>query len=293
MNQQTIQTTRRNMKHRDIKSITLAELQLKARDFNTAVIKQIYIGAEKVEDKEHFAIWNEQQEHVSAVVSGRYNLVQHQHVINEVTEALRNLNIKTEALVNTSGDVLICDLQFSDTMLDIKKGEEFFTGMRVINSYNKTTGIMVLPRLTRVVCSNGMVVESWVKGFNVAHTSKLAEDFAKEIPALIQRMVSSDEKLKAYLDQCLADSIEWEAATHIIKNLFKTDKHSDAILAILKKAQAAAQPSRWEIYNAITNYCSFNDQLSPSMEQGFQNKAQQVLTTPLQQLVPVIEEATL
>ena len=272
--------------------MTLAELQNTARGMDTAILKDVRVG-EKTEPEKNFkAVWNENKEHVSAIVSGRYNLVQHAHVLNEVTDALRNLNLNARANVRTSGDVLICDVEFPDTRLNVAKGEEFVAGMRIINSYNKTTGIMVLPRLVRLICTNGMVVDiGWVKGFNVAHTSKLAEDFAQEIPPLLARMVAGNAKFKTYVEACIADSTEWQAAKIIVQTLIKTDKHSTAILDELRKAGKLDKPSRWDIYNAVTSYCTRGQQLSPAIETMLQNKAQQILVTPLADLLPKKEEA--
>ena len=285
-------THRRNIKNFLLgQGMSLAELDNASKGMDVAVLKDVRVGENQTPEKNFHAVWNQDAEHVSAIVSDKYNLVQHQNVVSEVTEALRNLNIKATASVRTNGDVLVCDIDFPDMLIQVQKGEEFTTGMRVINSYNRTTGIMVLPRLTRLACSNGMVVEFWARGFNVHHSSKLAQDFAKEVPLLLKRMVGSDAKLRAYVESCLADSVEWATAKVIIKTLFKTDKHSDAILNLLHKEYFAEKPSRWNIYNAITAYCTRGQQLSPAMETSFQNKAQVVMTTPLIALVPKQEAA--
>lgn len=282
---------RRNIKNFLLgQGMSLAELDNKSLNMDVAVLKDVRVGESVVPEKNYRAVWNEDAAHVSAIVSDKYNLIQHKHVVTEVTEALRNLNMRATANVRTNGDVLVCDIDFPDMLIQVNKAEQFTTGMRVINSYNKTTGIMVLPRLTRLACTNGMVVEFWAEGFSVHHSSKLAQDFAKEIPPLLKRMVEGDAKLRAYVEECLVDSVEWATAKVIIKTLFKTDKHSDAILDILHKEYFAPKPSRWNIYNAITAYCTRGQQLSPAMEQSFQNKAQTVMTTPLVALIPKREE---
>jgi hypothetical protein len=269
-------------------NMSLAETQNFAMGLDTATLKTVFVGDDKFLDEKHFAVWNESKEKVSAIVSDEYKLVQHQHLINEVTNALLNLNLKTKVDVKDGGDVLFADITFTDSKIDVKKGEEFFVSIRVINSYNKQTGIMILPRLVRLVCSNGAIMDAvWKKSFNIAHTNKLAENFTEIIPVMIKEMVEHNDHFKALVERCMEDSVEWEVAQRIIQKLIQTEKHRDAIFNILEKLKEDNRVSIWSIYNSVTDYCSHSDALSPNVERNLQNKAQEILTTPLEKLIPV------
>lgn len=278
-------------------NMSLAEAQVFANSCDTATLRPVFVGFTdevKVLDNKHFAVWNENKEKVSAIVSDEYKLVQHQHLLNEVTDALINLNLKAKVDINDGGDVIFADITFTESKINVKKGEEFFVGIRVINSFNKSTGIMILPRLVRLACQNGAVVDTiWSKSFSIIHTNKLAENFASIIPVMIKEMVEHNDHFKALVEASMEDSVEWEVAQRIIQNLIQTEKHRDAIFSILDKLKVDNKVSRWTVYNSITDYCSHSSQLTPMVERTLQNKAQKVLTSTLKELtpVPVIEGA--
>jgi hypothetical protein len=266
----------------------LAELKNTAMGFDRAEKREVWIQNgehSKTLDENHFAVWNLDKQKVSSIVSNRYNLVQHAHVVNEVVEALGNLNIQADARVRNGGDKIFVDINFKDSKLYVQEGEEFFQGIRLVNSYDKTTGIMILPQLVRLACSNGMVVNvGWVKEFCVAHTSKLADDFAQIIPQMIQQMTEKSGKFKAMVNNCIGDSIEWELMDRILNGLVAgRKKHFEAIK---EKLQEHSNPTRWDLYNAFTNYATHGQQIKPTVESWLQSRAQKVLTTPLVELVP-------
>jgi len=268
----------------------MAELKNTALGFDRAERRAVWIqnGDAKIEDNKHFAVWNIDKQKVSSIVSDRYNLVQHKHVVDEVVEAIGNLNLDMDAIVRNGGDKIFVDISFKASKMYVQKGEEFFQGIRIVNSYDKTTGIMILPQLVRLACSNGMVVNvGWVKEFCVSHTSKLAEDFAQIIPKMIQQMTESSSKFKAMLNGCIGDSIEWEIMDRIMNGLVCDRKtHFEQIKLKLQEICGDKIPTRWDLYNAFTSYATHGKQIKPSIENWLQNRAQKVLVTPLVELVP-------
>jgi len=278
-------------------NMQISELRNTAIGFDRAEKRPVYIGNNDINingepittlDQQHFAVWNLDKQKVSSIVSDRYNLVQHEHVVNEVADALTNLNIESDARVRNGGDKIFVDINFKGSKMYVQEGEEFFQGIRIVNSYDKTTGIMILPQLVRLACSNGMVVNvGWVKEFCVSHTSKLAEDFAQIIPQMIQQMTEKSEKFKAMLNNCIGDSIEWEMMDRIMTGLVSSrKKHFEEIRSRLEESCGNNEPTRWDLYNAFTNYATHGKQIKPSVESWLQSRAQKVLVTPLVELVP-------
>lgn len=230
------------------------------------------------------AIWNTNTGKPVTVVSDRYNLVQHEMVVKAVADAIMNLNIPAEARVRDAHNRLFVDISFPDAKLYVQKGEEFFAGIRVVNSYDKTTGIVVAPRLVRLACLNGMVLElAYTKGYNIHHTAKMAEDFQSTIELMLKDMVNSNDKLKALVNDCIGDSIEWALMDRILNSMAGAQKHFAVLRDMLLKIE---NPTRWDLYNAFTNYATHGEQLSPNVEAVLQSKAQKILVTPLIQLVP-------
>jgi len=270
--------------------MNMAELKNAAMSFDTAILEDVRKGSNTEPEKNFRAVTNVNTGKTAAMVSDRYNLVQHKDVVESVADALVNLNIKADAMVRNDGNRVFVDISFPDSKLYVENvGEEFFCGIRVINSYNKTTGIMVLPRLVRLSCTNGMVVNvGWIKEFNITHTQKLAENFSNTIQVMIRDMAEGNEKFKAMINGCIGDSIEWELMDKILNKLVDNrNKHYEAIKL---KLEGKVNPTRWDLYNAFTDYATHGEQIKPSIENWLQNKAQKLLVTPLVELVPVVKE---
>lgn len=272
---------------------SLAELKNTAMSFDRASCKDVFIGDDKKKSENYVAIYNENKQDVCAIASTDYKIVQHQDFVNSVADSLINLNINTKVTkVMNGGDVIFVDISFTDSKLYVQKGEEFVCGLRLVNSYNKTTGIMVLPQLVRLVCSNGMVVDvgnKWVNSFNVKHTSNLVESFTEATQVMIKRMIDGNDKLKAMVNDCIADSMEWIWLNKLVLALVKTQKHTENILKLLSEAKAE-RFSRWTLYCAFTNYATHCLDLSPLVNQRLQGVAQNILVTPLSELKTTIPE---
>jgi len=108
----------------------------------------------------------------------------------------------------------------------------------------------------------------------------------------------------------MQDSIEWNTACKILEKLFGQVKHREEILKRLgialievkdkktkkktvsytwnNEQEKKAKFTRWEIYNAVTNYLTHGEQITPHIENLFHKKAEKLLTTPLNKM-PVVK----
>ena len=238
----------------------------------------------------HKAIWNLSKNELGCIASKDYNIIQHREVVKSLITAIGNLNVEFNANVRQDGHRIFLDISFPKTSLYIEEvGEEFIGGLRLINSYDKTTGLLILPRLERVICKNGMVVKKFVKGYAIRHNQRLVQSFEGIVENTLRELVDSCDKFKAMVNGCIEDSVEWKLVEIIMENLIYRRKH---IAGILEKLEKKDKVTRWDIYNAITNYATHGEQLKPNIENWLQNKAQKVLEKPLKVLCEVRKEHT-
>jgi hypothetical protein len=277
---------------RNQKGSSIAELKNHALSFDKATKEEIFFGSEMKKSEKFQMVVNSTTQKDVVAVSKDYNLLNHADVINAVSDALLNLNINGRCSSTSYGNKMFVDIQFPDIEFDMKVGENFLGGMRIINSYDKTTGIMVLPQLTRVACSNGMVFSSaWVDSINIRHTSKLVHEFEKEVPRLIKSMVDGCDKFKAMVEKSMIDSVEWELLTKILPALVKQEKYREAIADRLRQDHPDGSAySRWELYNSVTFVCSHDQQLRPTIEHSLQGIAERILVTPFAEMPKQKEE---
>lgn len=233
-----------------------------------------------------------------------YNLIQHKEYFLGFGEALDRLNIKYTMTLQQSGNRAFCDFEFKDRNLKFEKvGEEFTTGIRLINSYDKSMGLYVIPRFTRLVCTNGMILTRCAKTFSIKHHNKAVNEIQRFIEKRLNDLITEYSDLNAWVSGAMIDSIEWRFACKILAKLFEQLKHREQILKNLgisiieiedkktnKKSigyvwdNAAIKKeklTRWEVYNAITKYLSHGEQITPHIENMFHRKAEKLLITPL------------
>lgn len=294
----------------------VAEVQAIIPKLDVASMVPLFLkdgGVEK-EVKTYKGIYNNSKGEFCAAVSNNYHLIQHRDYVNGFAEALDRLNIKYAMVINQFNNRLIADIKFTDKTEKFEKlNEEFMTGIRLINSYDKSTGILMMPKVTRLACENGMILTQHNESFSIKHTAKLAMEIQGLIESSITNMVNTYSDLKIYVSQSIKDSIEWENACKLVSVLFKIKKHREGILSNLgiseievedkktkkkgiqyvfdKKESIVEKFDRWTIYNAITKYITHNEHVTPHMENWLQKSAEKVLTTELKQLMPKIEVA--
>lgn len=257
--------------------------------FDSATERQIFVNG--VDQPKYKAIWNETRGHVSAIASNKYNLVAHQDVFNAVKDALANLNLNTSVKIRDGGDRMQADVVFEGRDIEVAKGEVFAGGFRLINSYNKTTGVIIQPCLVRLACLNGMVASEIINtGFSVHHSNKMVLDFERSIPKLINDLAQSNEKIKSILNTAIGDSIEWQLLDKLLEKFVHVEKHRKNIYSILARDCKGDSVSRWDLYNAFTNYATHGQQLKISAENLIQRKAQEILKTDFETLLKITPE---
>jgi hypothetical protein len=258
-------------------------------------------------------VYNLKQGKLCSAVTPSYNLLQHKDYFVMFADAMNRLNLKFNMEVQNCGNKAICDITFIDKNIEFKDlNEEFATGMRLVNSYNKTTGISIMPRFTRLACTNGMIVSRFGKVETIKHHYNLAKNIDRLVEVKLNEFINSDNLLRKWVSESMADSIEWTATTKIIERIFKIEKFIDLILKPLgisvdvveiddngnkKKSFIYRQTGesivenrridRWTLYNAITSAISHSEHISPNIEMAMQKKAEKVLTTRLENLQTV------
>lgn len=259
-------------------------------NLEVAEAREVFVAAPSgnlLSTKRYQAIWNLTTNHLACISSDKYKIIQHRAVVQALFEAIQNLNIQFDYKIKTQEHRLFLDISFPQSKLCVAKGEEFIAGLRLINSFNRTTGLLILPRLCRLICMNGMVTTTFVKGYSIRHTQKLTHDLENVIEKMLNDLINSNDKFNAMVNDCIADSVEWKYAEIVLKNLAISKKHSLVIRSLLDAQKAENQGnslSRWQIYNAITQFCTHGSQLKPSVENLLQKKAQKLLTTKLEAL---------
>jgi hypothetical protein len=84
----------------------------------------------------------------------------------------------------------------------------------------------------------------------------------------------------------MKDSIEYSLVYKILSIVIGLGKEKH-IKGILSKLERKKRITRWELYNAITNYATHGEQIKPNLEMWLQEKSNKVLKNPLKILAEV------
>ena len=288
---------------------TLQEVQTATRNLDKAKIVPLQLNDGGVVKNIHnyVGIYNISLGKFCTAVVPHYHLVQHKEYFDGFAEAMKRLNMKFTMIVTQVGNRAFADINFPDHKIELKKvGEQFTSGIRLINSYDKSTGVHVIPMFQRLACSNGMVITHSEKTLSIKHHSRLIAEIQGFIEKKIGEIINMHEDMKAWVNGCMEDSIEWMICCKIAEKLFIQIKHREEVLKRLglsvievtdkktkKKSvtyvwndikQKKDKITRWDFYNAITQYLTHGEHVTPHIENLFQHYAERVLTTPFIQL---------
>ena len=277
----------------DIETLNLAELKILALGFDRAQMRDVHIvkDGEDYLSKRHMGVWNVDKNELACLAPKSYAVIQHGHATECLIEAISSLNIKALASLKRSRHGIHIDFDFPDSKFELTEvGESFTTGIRVVSDYSQVAGLMIAARVTRLACSNGMVVNDIVKPTRIKYTEQLTLTVEGLIDKVIRDIISNDRKLADMVSTCMKDSVEWQAAKLLAKALFKRKKHVGEILSRLKHDDNG-HVTRWDFYNAITSYASLGLRLRPEIDAWLQNKAQKVIKTSFGQLTEELVKA--
>lgn len=265
----------------------LAELKNTVIGFDRAEMRDVHIVKDDEDylSKRHMGIWNVDRNELACLAPKSYMVIQHRYAVEKLIEAITSLNIKAEAELKKSRHGIQIDFDFPESKMELTEvGESFTAGIRVVSDYSQVAGLVIAARVTRLACSNGMIVNDIVKPRRVKYTEELKITVEGLIDKIIKDIIASDDKLANMVSICMKDSIEWQALQLLTKALFKKKQYVKEILSRVKLDENG-RVTRWDFYNAVTSYVSrAGSRLKPQIDTWLQNKAQKILKTSIAQL---------
>ena len=267
--------------------IGLAQLKNLAMGFDRAQMRDVHVVGDDEDylSKRHMGVWNVDKSQLACLAPKSYMVIQHRYATECLIEALSSLNIKAEAQLKKSRHGIQIDFDFPESKMELTEvGESFTTGIRAVSDYAQVAGLVIAARVTRLACTNGMIVNDIVKPRRIKYTEELKVTVEGLIDKIIKDIIASDDKLANMVSICMKDSVEWQALRLLTKAMFRKNKHVKEILSRVK-SDKDGRVTRWNFYNAVTSYVSSSGaRLKPQIDAWLQNKAQKILKTPIAQM---------
>jgi len=184
----------------------LAELKNKAIGFDRAEMRDVHVVRDDEDylSKRHMGIWNVDKNELACLAPKSYMVIQHRYAVEKLIEAVTSLNIRADAQLKKSRHGIQIDFDFPESKFELTEvGESFTTGIRVASDYSQVAGLVIAARVTRLACSNGMIVNDLVKAKRVKYTEELKITVEGLIDKIIKDIITNDDKLANMVSICM------------------------------------------------------------------------------------------
>lgn len=233
-----------------------------------------------------------------------YEIIQHKDAFETVGNCLQNIgvkNIKGRLLGYNYGNRQVLEMYLPDVKVKDDTEEGVMVGFQMKNSYDGWSAFSGAMSGYRLICANGMTLRRTISGeiyFNIRHVGKKAIAQESQIKTFVEQCIESSKDLQEYINESMKDTIEWQTAELVMKNLFKgRKKHTEYFVA---EAKALAQDkgkklNRWDLYNLITKFASHGSTkpIGFGLSEFMQQQAERLLVTNSKLLaVPLVDEVT-
>lgn len=244
---------------------------------------------ESIKTDRYKAIWNANKGTLSCIASNKYKLVQHEQVFLPVVDTLLDLGISCEGRIKEyhDGDVACLELRFKEDKYkvqdDSKEGVQM--GIRVVSGFNLWTAISFSLFCHRLVCNNGMRMWKVVEGVGAKRNHIGELDMPQMARNFIKKVADYSDVIQDLIELAIKDTFEWKLAEQLFEVMIQREKYKELILAELRKLNKD-KITRYDIYNILTSIASNNKlSLRESAEQYLYAKSQEILTSPMKELV--------
>ena len=267
--------------------LSMAELKNKSLSFDRADVRDVHVikNQDDYLCKDVMGVWNLDKNVLACLAPKNYTVIQHKEAAEALIETITSLNIKATAELQTSKHGIFLDIDFPDVKVELTEvGESFTSGLHLVNDYS-LQGLVIAPRLTRLICTNGMIISEIVRSKKIRWSEQLKVELEGVVDNMLKEIISSDQRLINMVSICMKDSVEWQTAKLLAKELFKRKKYAKEIMARCTELNEG-RVNRWQFYNAITSFLGVAS-LKPAVEAWFQNKAQKVMKTSFNELCEI------
>lgn len=300
----------------------LSAMQRGLMQLDTATSKPVFV--ESKQDEGYQAVWNADKNKRCMITSSKYTLVQHREVFDSFLESMKELGLNASGTIWNNGNRVIAEVQFKGKGIedpsaghirgdDTKNGKTIQFGVLLRNSYDKSMAIVGNFYAGRLACLNGMVIGRQILAVHQKHIGRI--NILERMKTFLTRVLDSEEKLQKLVSDAIAQTMEWQIAYKVLEKLFSQPRHREEILKRLgismvsvedkktkkvtvsyiwdKPQEETKKVSRWQLYNAVTNYLTHGERMTPHVQEVLQGKASKLLepTRQLERLIEVKVEA--
>lgn len=184
---------------------------------------------------------------VLGIVSGKYELLKHETVVDSFREALVGEVVQEKISMKNDGAYLFASYKLENHILEVQKGDLVSLQFIVKNSYNGTNSLQIIVGAFRLVCENGMIIGKEFFSFSQKHIV----GNGIEIDVLKKNIGQLTEQFKNTLPVMQKMTKKLPVGS---SPLFENEKIylPKYILELAKESYFSSDLTVWSYYNSLT-----------------------------------------
>lgn len=234
-------------------------------DFPKAKERPLFLGQlNKMNTRigSHKAIVNPDNNHVYSVLTNKYEITQHEEIMEIVNNAIANNTDYGDPVEKVqlyeNGAKMRASLIFEDVEVTIDKGDKIHPQIEIFNSYDGGWARKIMFGAFRVVCSNGLVIGEKAFEFKQKHIQIFDEiAVGKAINASMEKFSEQHKVWEQWVDRVTTPE-EYEK---VITDLNLSKKDQDAIAQEVEISSNITMDdlrtktlSKWMFFNILCQY---------------------------------------
>ena len=204
------------------------------------------------------AIFSKKQNRAISIVSSRYCLMQSKEIMRNVVGALSKLGIhEVEGTIIEQNGRAFARVLLPKYISEGNSNKDIQLGFLLVNSYDRTKALSISGFAMRIVCTNGMVAPRTLgAAFVKKHYGNITAQVQEAVSQMIKTIVKNAPGLQAAIKAAMKEKYEaWKDMEKALEKVGYSKKSAKKILAKVRVPGKTA--TKWDLYNAITNYFTF------------------------------------
>ena len=238
------------------KSFSLNALKDYTHALPRFVVRPVSVNGQVI--KRYKAVVNERTGNVVAIVSAKYQLIQHKTVFDELISVLESKGFENaRGYINCTETAAYMRVTLFDR--EVLPEDTYSVGVVVTNSVDTTLAVWARLFAVRQVCSNGMVGTETVEISRTIHVSVDPAEFRERIASRFEQLIDNVPAMANELEGLMRNLSEIELTEDQIKQLLRDNSNwlpDKAIRFALYRTVYSDKTTGYDLYQALTEWIS-------------------------------------
>lgn len=227
---------------------------------------------------------------LAAVVGKDYSVLQHGDALGVAMNVIQSLGTNALYAVENDGNVARLEVLFPELVVKDDTKEGVNLGVRLLNSYDKSTSFRGEFFGFRQWCANGMYSKKMMGEINISsrHVGDNFQNLEQMVMTFVKKVIDSPAVVESEIQKAISAKIAFEDNEQLYDTIFSLTNNMKQAEKIIE--QIPLKTNRWTIFNAFTRYATHEDVTHKTRDE-LAMKAEKVMFDPKFQPLTLEEHA--